>query len=60
MKKDPVRFAPNDRYTVARAEVKKMWPLWDSDMMLSEFVSEQDRITARRFQNMLHALLEEK
>lgn len=52
MKKDPVRFTPNEKYNVARdAEVNKM---------LSEFVSEQDRITVRRVRNMLHALLEEK
>ena len=48
----PVRFTPNEKYNLARdAEVNKM---------LSEFVSEQDCITARRVRNMLHALLEEK
>ena len=48
----PMRFTLNEKYNLARdAEVNKM---------LSEFVSEQDRITARRVRNMLHALLEEK
>ena len=51
MKKDPVRFAPNDRYHIARDPKVNMF---------DEFVSEQDRITARRVQKMLFALLEEK
>ena len=42
----PMRFTLNEKYSVLN--------------VLDEFVSEQDRITARRVQNMLHALLEEK
>ena len=59
MKKDPVRFTPNEKYNLAKdAEVNKM--LADAGIIYDEFVSEQDRASARRVRNMLNALLEEK
>ena len=47
----PVRFAPNDRYTVARDPKVNIF---------DEYVSEQDRSKLLRVRNMLNTLLEEK
>jgi len=54
-KTKPARFTPNERYNLARdVKVNKMGIIYD------EFVSEQDRASARRLCHLLNTLLYEE